>query len=197
MNRALLDQLLAMRQRDSDTRSRLLSAGRLYGGYAEEMQQVNREHAEQLARIIAVHGWPGHTLVGEEGARAAWLIAQHAIGSPDLQRGFLVQLETAVASGEAPPRQLAYLTDRIRFNEERPQRYGLVLDWDADGQLTCAVEDPAQLDARRAAVGLPPFAEDLAQHRQAVAAEGGRCPDDVAAYQASRRAWARRAGWIR
>ncbi|MGB5473274.1 MAG: DUF6624 domain-containing protein [Gammaproteobacteria bacterium] len=139
---------------------------------------------------------PGCTLVGTDGAGAAWLIAQHAICIPALQRGFLAHLESAVAHGEAPPRQLAYLTDRIRFNEERPQRYGLVLDWDADGQLNCTVEDPEHLHARRAAIGLPPFAEDLARDRAAVAAEGGHCPEDVAAYQARRRAWAHRVGWI-
>jgi len=196
MNHALLEQLLALQQRDTDTRNRLLAEDRLYGDYAEDMQQVHRDNAERLARLIAVHGWPGLALVGETGARAAWLIAQHAICTPDLQRAFLAQLETAVANGDAPPRQLACLTDRIRFNEERPQCYGLVLDWDADGQLNCTVEDPAQLDARRAAVGLPPFAGDLARHRQAVAAEGGRAPPDPAAYRARRRAWAREVGWI-
>jgi hypothetical protein len=196
VNQDLLDQLLALRQRDIDTRNRLLASGRLYGDYAEDMQQVHRENAEALARIIAVHGWPGHTLVGAEGARAAWLVAQHAICTPALQRGFLARLETAVACGEATPRQLAYLTDRIRFNEERPQRYGLVLDWDADGELNCTVEDPEQLDERRASVGLPPFAADLVQYRQAVAADGGHCPDDFAAYKARRHEWARRVGWI-
>ena len=33
-----------------------------------------------------------------------------------------------------------------------------------------------------AAIGLPPFAEDLVRHRAAVAAEGGHCPEDYAAY---------------
>ena len=196
MNHALLEELLALQQRDTDTRSRLLAEDRLYGDYAEEMQQVHRANAERLAHIIAVHGWPGRTLVGTDGAGAAWLIAQHAICTPDLQRGFLAHLESAVAQGEAPPRQLAYLMDRIRFNEERPQRYGLVLDWDADAQLNCTVEDPEHLDARRAAVGLLPFAGDLARHRAAVAAEGGHCPEDYAAYQARRRAWARHVEWV-
>ena len=196
MYHALREQLLSLQQRDTDTRSRLLAADRLYGSYAEDMQQVHRANAEALERIIAPYGWPGRTLVGTDGAAATWLIAQHAICTPDLQRGFLAHLESAVAHAEAPPRQLACLTDRIRFNEERPQRYGLVLDWDADGQLNCTLEDPEQLDACRAAVGLPPFAGELTQHRQAVAAEGGQCPEDYTDYLARRRAWARRVGWI-
>jgi NAD(P)-dependent dehydrogenase (short-subunit alcohol dehydrogenase family) len=35
----------------------------------------------------------------------------------------------ASESGDAPKRQVALLTDRIRFNEDRPQIYGTVFDW--------------------------------------------------------------------
>lgn len=196
MNSVLRDELLAMQQRDHDTRAELLAGGRLYGDYAEQMQAVHNANAERLAAIIAVHGWPGRSLAGEDGARAAWLIAQHAIGTPGLQRGFRDRLAAAVAAGEATARQLAYLGDRIRFNEQRPQRYGLVLDWNAAGELDCALEDPERVDEWRAAIGLPPFAEDRARHRAAVAAEGGRCPEDYDAYRARARDWARRTGWL-
>lgn len=196
MNTGLRDTLLAMQRRDTETRERLLAAGRLYGDYAVEMQAVHNAHAERLAALIAEHGWPGYTLAGEDGARAAWLIAQHAIGTPDLQRGFLRELAAAVERHEASALQLAYLTDRIRFNEQRPQRYGLVLDWNAAGELDCALEDPSQVDAWRAAVGLPPYAEDLARHRAQVVAEGGHCPADYDAYRARASDWARRTGWL-
>jgi hypothetical protein len=75
MNQHLLDELLAMKQRDADTRSQLVREGRLYDGYAEEMQQVHRENAHRLNGILSQHGWPTISLVGLEGCRAAWLIA--------------------------------------------------------------------------------------------------------------------------
>lgn len=37
MNQQLLNELIALKQRDTDTRSRLLKEGKLYGGYAPEM----------------------------------------------------------------------------------------------------------------------------------------------------------------
>ena len=120
----LRDELLALLQRDTDTRKRLLDEGRLYGDYAQEMQQVHRENAERLAAVIERHGWPGPARVGLEASRAAWTIAQHSICTPALQRGFLDALKAAVARGDAPKLQLAYLTDRIRFNEGRPEVYG-------------------------------------------------------------------------
>jgi hypothetical protein len=195
MNTELLATLEAMQRRDLETRTRLLEQGALYGDYAKEMQQVHRENAQQLDAIIAAHGWPGIAKIGIDGARAAWMVAQHSICTPDLQRKFLGLLQAAVAKGDAAPLQAAMLADRIRFNEGRPQLYGTVLDWDESGELNCEVEDPAGLDARRAALGLAPFAQDLALHRAEVAAEGGRAPQPFAAYREKALAWARSVGW--
>lgn len=196
MNERLLHELLAMQRRDFETRSRLQREGKLYGGYADEMQQVHRENAEKLDGIISKHGWPGVALVGIEGCRAAWLIAQHAICTPDLQRKFLVLLSEAVRQADAPQQQLAFLTDRIRFNEMKPQVYGTVLDWNERGELACDIEDPSGLDSRRKAVGLRPFQEDLKRHRSEIRAEGGRPPPDFDEYRRKRDAWAKRVGWI-
>lgn len=39
---------------------------------------VDGDNTARLREIVAQHGWPGHELVGEAGAHAAWLLAQHA-----------------------------------------------------------------------------------------------------------------------
>jgi len=185
-----------MKQRDSDARFHLQKSGRLYGDYASDMQRVHRENAEKLARIISIHGWPGVTSVGDEGCRAAWLIAQHSICTPDLQRKFLAVLTEAVGKGDAPLQQLAFLTDRIRFNENKPLVYATVLDWNKKGELGCDVEDRANLDARRKAVGLAPFREDLERHLEEIRSEGGGPPPNFDEYQRRRDAWARSVGWL-
>jgi len=185
-----------MQRRDFDTRSRLRKAGKLYGGYADDMRQVHRANAEKLDAIVSGHGWPGIAAVGIDGCRAAWLIAQHSICAPDLQRKFCVLLSEAVRKADAPQQQLAFLTDRIRFNEMKPQLYGTVLDWNERGELGCDVEDRSDLDARRKAVGLRPFEEDLERHRAEIHSEGGGPPRDFDAYRRKRDAWARRVGWL-
>lgn len=195
MDDALARQLAALVQADTDTRTRLLEAGELYGTYHDDMQQVHRDNAQALATIIATYGWPGKSLVGVNGFRNAWLIAQHAICTPELQRHFLAALTDAAAAGEATLKQVAMLTDRIRFHEGRPQVYGLVFDWDENGELNCVLEDPANVDARRETAGLPPFEESLHKERAAVAAEGGRTPADLDAYRRAQQAWAERVGW--
>ena len=196
MNRRLLDELLAMEKRDVDARARLLRAGELYGDYAEEMQRVHEQNAKRLDEIVTEHGWPGISVVGLEGCRAAWLIAQHAICTPSLQRKFLIVLRRASESGDVLKKQVAFLTDRIRFNENKPQLYGAVLDWNEMGELSCELADPENVDARRREVGLPPFHEDLTRHREEVEREGGKAPENYAEYNRKRREWAGRVGWM-
>src|SRR4029450_9952824 len=54
------------------------------------------------------------------------------------------------------------LEDRVRHLEGRPSLYGTLLDWDEAGRLSPGpVEAPEQLDARRAALGLPPMVDAL------------------------------------
>jgi len=119
------------------------------------------EHAERLWAILDDYeGWPGRSLVGDDGARAAWLIAQGAIDDVGLQRRCLEMLELAVALGDADPVHLAYLLDRVRMNDGRDQLYGSQFVLGADGDLEpWPVDDPAAVDARRAQLGLTSFAD--------------------------------------
>jgi len=102
-------------------------------------------------------GWPGRTLVGEDGAHAAWLLAQHA--APQRQQEFLELLRAAVEAGEASVTDQAYLEDRVRVHEGQAQRYGTQFIHDEQALRPQPIEDPENLDQRRAEVGLGPFAE--------------------------------------
>jgi hypothetical protein len=197
LNLVLRSTLIEMKALDERTRARLAETGELLAGYAPAMEELHSRNADALMQIVAEHGWPGTRLVGEEGCEAAWLVAQHAISRPAHQRSFLVALEDAVRRGDAPPRQRACLEDRIRFNERRPQRYGTVLDWGSDGELTVGpVEDPAGLDARRAALGLPLLADALAAARACARQAGERPPTDHAEREREAERWAKRVGWL-
>jgi hypothetical protein len=64
------------------------------------MEAVHHHNAYRLEEIIEECGWPGRSLVGEDGAAAAWLIAQHAIRLPALQRRSLTLLKEAAEKVE-------------------------------------------------------------------------------------------------
>jgi len=128
------------------------------------MTVVDDGHRRRLDEIIIQHGWPGKTLVGRDGANAAWLIAQHA----DLDRGFqkkcLEKME-AMPPGEVEPRDIAYLTDRILIGEHKPQRFGTQMDGQFKPQ---PIEDEANVDKRRAEMGLQPLAAYLKEAKDAI-----------------------------
>src|SRR5262249_53748470 len=117
----------------------------------DEMRQIHEENAKRLSEIVDRHGWPGVSVVGLEGCRAAWLIAQHSICTPALQRKFLAVMQRASESGDVPRRLVACLTDRIRFNEGKPQRYGTVLAWNEKAELTRELEDRAKVQPAKQA----------------------------------------------
>lgn len=129
---------------------------------------VDRDNTARLREIIAQHGWPGHQLVGEAGAHAAWLLVQHA--PPNLQEECLPLLQNAVARADASPADLAYLMDRVLMHRGEPQIHGTQYI-ERDGVLELwPVHDPAGLDQRRAALGLEPEAANrarLAEHKRA------------------------------
>jgi hypothetical protein len=132
---------------------------RLPDEVAAEWQRVDSDNTLWLGDLLATRGWPGRTLAGEDGAEAAWLLAQHADLAPDLQRAFLDALCDAVAQGEASPAHLAYLEDRVRVHAGQPQLYGTQFTVNGGTFEPCPIEDPARLDERRAAAGLEPFAD--------------------------------------
>jgi hypothetical protein len=150
---ALRDELLAMLAADQADRAR-----------EEPDVGAERARTERLRRIVAERGWPTRTLVGDDGATAAWAIAQHSDLDPAFQQQALELMRQAVAAEEADPGELAYLVDRVAANAGRPQTYGTQMGCTPDGAPQLApLAEPERVDALRAEAGLPPLDEYLAE----------------------------------
>lgn len=194
MNRVIAHKLEALAADDLNTRERLAADGGLFDGYHPEMQTVHEANASQLETIIAAIGWPTPRLVGVDGARAAWLVAQHAIGLPSFQRKCLELLRQAVAAGDAPAWQMAMMLDRIRTFEGRPQVYWTQFDWDDEGQLSPGfIEDRDGVDQRRSEVGLESLEAATNRIRTRDAARSR--PANLAEHRKRMDAWAQDVGW--
>jgi uncharacterized protein DUF6624 len=151
--------------------------------------EVVSSNTQRLRAIVERYGWPGRSLVGEDGADAAWLLLQHAgsgvptIGTPEnhaFRRSCVPLLEQAVRAGEAHPRHLAWTVDGIQSVAGEPPVFAvLASDYAIVGGepvFRCPV-DPAAIDLRRAEIGLPPLRRDLqrrARDEQLAAAGDGR-----------------------
>lgn len=154
---------------------------------AEAMAAADGQNLPWLRQVIADVGWPGKSLVGTDGAHAAWLLAQHVDSDPAFQRRCLDLLTAAAERGEATIVQQAYLTDRVLLHEGKPQEYGTQAIA-RDGRFEPRkLRDPDHVDQRRASVGLDSLAEYLARMAEHHAPEPIRVP--CPACQATIEAW--------
>lgn len=175
MNKRLREELLARAKKDQDVRHRANAAGHSPPPeLMEEFRKVDADNTAWMKTVLAEHGWLGKSLVGTDGARAAWLFVQHADQDPAFQKEAIKLLEAAVDKGEADGADLAYLTDRILVADGKPQRYGSQYHT-VDGKLVPQpIEDAANVDARRAKVGLPSMAEYDRVMQGMQASQGGK-----------------------
>ncbi len=151
-DQALHDELVAILERDQSGRS---------GGSDTEGDAAR---TARLAEILDEHGWPTYDLVGEDGEDAAWAIAQHSDQDPAFQQRALGLLRVAVAADQASPGNLAYLADRVAVRAGKPQVYGTQVGCGPDGPVPATpIADQAGVDDRRAAAGLGPLADYLAE----------------------------------
>lgn len=198
-NRELFEELERMVDEDNHVRSELAAAGELTGEYHPRLETVHRYNAARLKEIIAEYGWPGRSLVGNEGATYAWLILEHAISDPDFQRRGLELLKSAASRGEVPATHAAYLEDRIRTFEGRPQLYGTQFDRDRSGEISpLPIEDPEHVNDRRRALGMDSLEQRTRYMRsQARNERENPRPFDYDAHQQEFNEWAHRVGWRR
>ena len=160
-------ELLRMKAVDQEARQAALRLDLKDRAANERMVEVDKLHTARLKEIVSASGWPAVSAVGADGAEAAWLLAQHADLDPAFQEECLALMEPLVSRGEASKSNFAYLTDRVLRARGKPQRFGTQFDQRPDGSFEPQpVEDPANLDARRAAMGLPPMAEQTALMRR-------------------------------
>jgi len=124
---------------------------------------VNEANVARFAALIEDTGeWPGLRLVGADGTDAAWMLAQHADRANELRRRWIPILTTAVDTGDADPRHLGTLTDRVAAVAGERQTYGTIAILAADGEpeFPLPVADAAHLETRRAEIGLPPVSAE-------------------------------------
>ena len=192
----LAAELLAMAAEDLRVRGELVRDGSLYAGYQPRMREVHERNAARLLAVLDAHGWPGRARVGERAAEAAWRVLQHAIGNPVLQRRGLALLKQAQQADDVPLLQVAMLEDRVRSCEGRGQVYGTQFDWDEQGRMSpLPIEDEANVDARRHAIGLGPLSGAIERQRATAEQEGARPPADWNARVREKEAWLRSCGW--
>lgn len=146
--------LEAMSESDQAYRGRTVDGHTLTPEEWKLQTAIDVANTKRLAQIIDRFGWPGLRFAGAA-SQAAFLVLQHA--DLDLQRKYLPLLRDAVKRHDALGGHLALLEDRIRVAEGKPQLYGTQLG--GEPLQFDPIEDEANVDERRRAVGLEPLSE--------------------------------------
>jgi hypothetical protein len=125
------------------------------------MEVIDTANTERVKAIVRQYGWPSPELVGRDGAEAAFLLVQHA--ELAFQKEMLPLVEKAYRSGGLSGQSYALLLDRVLVREGKPQVYGTQAknhaEWKGQEPVLEPIEDEANVDKRRAEVGLFPLSE--------------------------------------
>jgi len=197
MNEGLKKRLVEMVDEENHLKTELANDGSLYEGYPQRIRELHLNQANELEKIIETYGWPKISLVGKEGADAAWLILQHSISRPDFMKKCFSIFESAVKEDEASIEHLACLTDGIRYFSREPQVYGSYFDWNEKGEF-CPwdIEDPEDVDKKRRKMGLNTLEERIKEMHEDVMKNNLSPPKNHFERQSEMNLFLREVGWI-
>jgi hypothetical protein len=166
LNRPLAAKLDSIYTEDQKYRQQMDEIEKKYGWESKEMQTlwktIHEKDSVNLIKVKAIldkHGWLGPDVVGQQGNSTLFLVIQHS--DQATQEKYLPMMREAVKSKKASPTELALLEDRVALGQGKRQIYGSQIGRDPDTgkYYVRPLEDPSNVDERRAQAGLPPLSE--------------------------------------
>jgi hypothetical protein len=149
----LREQLLKMYSTDQGARG--FSGAALVS--MKDLAATDAQLTLELKQIVDQKGWPTIALVGIEASNAAITVLTHSADHA-WQLHLLPTLEELADAGKIDPSTLALVVDKELVSEGKLQRYGSQFKAVSGGMAMYGVEDPDQLDQRRAKAMLAPMA---------------------------------------
>ncbi len=108
----------------------------------------------RVKKILDGHGWLSEDIIGHYGNLTLFLVIQHS--NLETQEKYLPMMREAVKKGNASSSNLALLEDRVALRQGKKQIYGIQVTKDevTGESYVLPLEDPDNVDKRRAEVGL-------------------------------------------
>jgi len=170
LNKPLVAILDTIYIEDQKYRKQIAEIEKKYGWDSKEMQDhwkiINEKDSINLIKVKSIldqYGWLGADIVGGQGNSTLFLVIQHS----DLatQEKYLPMMREAVKNSKAQGSSLALLEDRVALRQGKKQIYGSQIGRDPETQeyYVSPLEDPDNVDKRRAEVGLGPLADYISR----------------------------------
>jgi hypothetical protein len=155
---------------DQKYRQQMGDIEKKHGWESNEMKAhwkiIHEKDSINLIKVKAIldkDGWLGADIIGGQGNSTLFLVIQHS--DQATQEKYLPMMRTAVKNGKAQGSSLALLEDRVALGQGKKQIYGSQISRDNQTQLyyVSPLDDPDNVDKRRAEVGLQPLADYVSQ----------------------------------
>lgn len=162
---SLTTVLLRVLQADQYDRNQMDEVAARFGGDSLQMKALFRHmkltdslNLIEVERILTRYGWLSSSKIGPDANRTLFMVIQHA----DLvaQEKYVPMMTEAVKQGSLKASSFALLQDRMALNKGQKQIYGSQVAWNmkTNHYSVMAIDNPDQVDQRRAKVGLVPLA---------------------------------------
>lgn len=157
-------ELEAIGARDQVLRRAIPCLKSTYGNVSREVDElwnliafIDSINLKAVEGMIEQYGWLTEEEVGHKASSGLWLVIQHA--SLEEQERYLPMVHEAVMAGKSKGSNYAMLIDRIKIERGEKQIYGSqVAEDQASGSYRLLLlEDPANVNERRKALGLIPI----------------------------------------
>jgi hypothetical protein len=164
----VIDQLVIIDNDDLKYRIQVQELGEKYGLFSKEMDAVwllmnktDSINQVKVKTILDKYGWLGISKIGNQCSSTLYRVIQHS--DLNTQEKYLPLIREAVKNKEAKPRDLATLEDRVALRQGKKQIYGTQIGQDKKSlkYYVSPLEDPDNVDKRRAQVELEPLSKVL------------------------------------
>lgn len=165
----LSEELQIIGENDQKDRAQIEYIQSKYGSESAEMKalwksmrQSDSVNIIKVSAILDRYGWLGADEIGDAANSTLFLMVQHA--DLPIQEKYLPVMRKAVKNKKAKGSSLALLEDRVALRQGKRQIYGSQIGWNmkTNSHYVLPLEDPDNVDKRRAKVGLPPLSEYVA-----------------------------------
>jgi len=165
-DKPLKARLLAIYEDDQVIRQQFISAQTEFGHESKQVDSLGKimMYKDSLnliavTKILDTYGWVGADKVGGQANQTLFLVIQHA--DLETQQKYLPMMREAVKNKKASSSALALLEDRVALGEGKRQIYGSQIGYDKETKksFVLPLEDPVNVDIRRATVGLGPLSD--------------------------------------
>jgi len=121
----------------------------------ETRDLVYAKNAKRAEEILDQYGYPDENLVGRKSSKNFYTLIMHATEFPDIKAKAIEKFRERLTTEQEQIDAYANMVDQAALEQKKPVVYGNLVQYKSNGQAFVQhLQDSAQVDTRRTAIGL-------------------------------------------